>query len=124
MAYDNLIALFDSFYEDEDDGLTSLFDSFYENEPEEEDMSPPVDSFKDKLGGDDEWDHSPTSGEQWRPEPTEEAPAEESGEQGDMAHGWDRGVLGMKAAGYGAVGLAGSALGIDDLRDWGFENYQ
>ena len=43
---------------------------------------------------------------------------------GDVITGLKRGVQQTQAMGYGAVGLAGSAIGIDPVQKWGFEGYQ
>jgi hypothetical protein len=43
---------------------------------------------------------------------------------GDMSRGWNRGVEGLKSSGYGALGLVGSAVGADGLRDYGFKKYK
>ena len=45
-------------------------------------------------------------------------------EMGEFRKGINRGIQGAQASLYGAVGLAGDLLGIDAIRDWGFEGYQ
>ena len=43
---------------------------------------------------------------------------------GLISDSWNRGVNQLQATGYGALGLTGSAIGSDKLRDYGFEGYQ
>lgn len=43
---------------------------------------------------------------------------------GEFRKGLNRGWEQMQALGYGAAGLLGDILGIDEVRDWGFEGYQ
>ena len=45
-------------------------------------------------------------------------------EMGDTMRGWHRGVETLQATGYGALGLAGSVVGADKLKDYGFRKYQ
>jgi len=51
-------------------------------------------------------------------------PPEPVAEEGEFVKGVKRGMEGLKSAGYGAAGLIGSGLGIDALRDWGYEGFQ
>lgn len=48
------------------------------------------------------------------------APVEEDGE---FVKALKRGVEGLKSSAYGAAGLAGSALGVDAVRDWGYKGF-
>ena len=50
-------------------------------------------------------------------------PSEEE-EMGEFRKGINRSYEGLQASLYGAAGLAGDLLGIDALKDWGFEGYQ
>ncbi len=43
---------------------------------------------------------------------------------GELRKGFVSGIDQTQGALYGAVGLAGDVVGIDAVRDWGFENYQ
>lgn len=45
-------------------------------------------------------------------------------EMGEFRKGINRGIQGTQASLYGAAGLVGDLLGIDAIRDWGFEGYQ
>lgn len=49
-------------------------------------------------------------------------PAKE--EMGEFRKGLNRGWEQTQALGYGSVGLLGDILGLDEVRDWGFEGYQ
>lgn len=51
------------------------------------------------------------------------APPEPVDNDSEFSKGVKRGVEGLKSAAYGAAGLAGSALGIDSLRDFGYEGF-
>lgn len=51
-------------------------------------------------------------------------PPEPVAQEGEFVKGVKRGMEGLKSAGYGAAGLIGSGLGIDALRDWGYEGFQ
>jgi hypothetical protein len=48
------------------------------------------------------------------------APVEEDGE---FVKGLKRGVEGLKSSAYGAAGVAGSILGADNMRDWGYKGF-
>lgn len=65
-------------------------------------------------------DLNPLSYEDLNPQATQ--PEQE--EMGEFRKGINRGIQGTQASLYGAVGLAGDFLGIDAIRDWGFEGYQ
>lgn len=43
---------------------------------------------------------------------------------GEFRKGLNRGWEQTQALGYGSVGLLGDILGLDEVRDWGFEGYQ
>ena len=43
---------------------------------------------------------------------------------GEFRKGINRGWEQTQALGYGSVGLLGDILGLDEVRDWGFEGYQ
>lgn len=43
---------------------------------------------------------------------------------GEFRKGFNRGWEQTQALGYGSVGLLGDILGLDEVRDWGFEGYQ
>lgn len=43
---------------------------------------------------------------------------------GEFRKGLNRGWEQTQALGYGSVGLLGDMLGLDEVRDWGFEGYQ
>ena len=45
-------------------------------------------------------------------------------DQGDFSRGFSAGVDSLKATGYGVVGLAGDALGVDSVRDAGIRGYE
>ena len=45
-------------------------------------------------------------------------------EMGEFRKGLNRGWEQTQALGYGSVGLLGDILGLDEVRDWGFEGYQ
>lgn len=47
------------------------------------------------------------------------APPDES----EFVKGVKRGTEGLKSAAYGAAGLVGSGLGIDSVRDWGYQGF-
>lgn len=42
----------------------------------------------------------------------------------EISKGFEKATKEMKASGYGAVGLVGSAVGSDKLRDYGYEGYK
>lgn len=44
--------------------------------------------------------------------------------KGNFRRGLESGVDSFQGSLYGAAGIAGDALGIDSVRDWGFEGYQ
>jgi hypothetical protein len=44
-------------------------------------------------------------------------------EESEFTKGMKRGMEGLKSAGYGAAGLVGSGLGIDSVRDWGYQGF-
>ena len=45
-------------------------------------------------------------------------------DQGDFSRGISAGIDSTKALGYGLVGLAGDAVGVDAVRDYGIRGYQ
>lgn len=42
----------------------------------------------------------------------------------EIVKGFKKATKEMKASGFGAIGLAGSAVGLDSVRDYGFEGYK
>ncbi len=44
--------------------------------------------------------------------------------KGNVHRGFDSAVDSLEGSAYGAVGLLGDALGLDSVRDWGFEGYE
>jgi hypothetical protein len=50
--------------------------------------------------------------------------AENVATKGNIHRGFDSAVDSLQGSFYGAAGIAGDALGIDAVRDWGFEGYQ
>lgn len=48
----------------------------------------------------------------------------EQEEMGEFRKGVNRSFEGLQASLYGAAGLTGDLLGVDALRDWGFEGYK
>ena len=48
----------------------------------------------------------------------------EAEQPSEISKGWQSGLQNLQATGYGAMGLVGSATGIDSLRDYGYEGYQ
>lgn len=42
----------------------------------------------------------------------------------EISKGWESGLQNLQATGYGVLGLAGSAVGSDKLRDYGYEGYR
>jgi hypothetical protein len=59
-----------------------------------------------------------------KPIPQYVPPPEPVQEESEFVKGVKRGTEGLKSAAYGAAGLIGSGLGIDEVRDWGYQGFQ
>lgn len=58
-----------------------------------------------------------------RPVPKYVPPPEPESEDSEFVKGVKRGMEGLKSAAYGAAGLGGSLIGVDEIRDWGYKGF-